>query len=62
MKEDVGFRPWPRVGVRNSEWEVLQGQRLTVQSDGILVLGADYDASQSPRVCEESPRSFSQEM
>lgn len=39
MKEDVGFRLQPRVEVRNSEWEALLGQRLTVQSDGILDLG-----------------------
>lgn len=40
MKEAVGIRARPRVGIRNSEQRAVQGQRLTVQWDGGLDSGA----------------------
>lgn len=40
IKEGGGFRAWPRVGVRNTEWGAVQGQWLTVQLDSRLDLGS----------------------
>lgn len=63
MKEDVGITDWPRVGVKNSKWGAVQRQRLTVQWNGRLDLGAVImTLRDTPEFAKRSPRSFPQQI